>query len=246
MTAVVTASILLLASTGTWTLVLAVGVHGRSDVAVVLMAASLWVATVAALTGMMISRSRWARRLGLAVTVAHAVIAVISSVDAVWWAGAVVSAATAVSVAGPWLNGFVRALPAAAGPPQRAVVVPLLLTGTPFALGLANADDVAAALTGGGALVAGFWFIRALPLALLAVRVVWPLLALACAWFMGWPPGVVAAVMGVAVSAVAWDSSVTRAVVPLTQRGSVVAIPPELTPREVLDAADLDDRGRRK
>jgi hypothetical protein len=33
---------------------------------------------------------------------------------------------------------------------------------------------------------------------------------------------------------------------PPTETGSAYAIPPELTPPEILDAADLDERGRRR
>lgn len=246
MTAVVTAAILLLASTGAWTVVLARGLHAHPPTAVVLMAASLWVVTLASIAGMLISRSHWARRLGLALTFGHAAIALIAPVDPGWWVGGALTMAAAVSVAGPWLNGYVRALPAAAGPPARAVVVPILLVGTPFAVGLAGGDGIAAALVGGVALGAAFWFIRALPAALMVVRVVWPLTGLVGGAFMGWPRGMVAAAMGLAVAIVAWDSSVTRAVVPLVERGSVVPIPPELTPKEILDAANLDDKGRRR
>lgn len=246
MTAVVTAAILLLASTGAWTVVLALGLHSRPATAVVLMAVSLWVVTVASIAGMLISRSQWARRLGLTLTLGHATTAAIASVDPWWWVGAALSMAAAVSVAGPWLKGYVRSLPAAAGPPARAVVIPILLVGTPFLVGLAGGDRIAAALVGGGAFLTAFWFVRTLPAALMVVRVVWPLAALTGGWVMGWPAGTVAAAMGLTVATVAWDSSVTRAVVPLVERGSVVPIPPELTPREILDAADLDDKGHRR
>lgn len=245
MTAVMTAAILLLVSTGTWTVVLARGLHAHPPTAVVLMAASLWVVTVASVAGMLISRSHWARRLGWALTLGHAAIALIAPVDPWWWLAGALSMAAAVSVAGPWLNGYVRSLPAAAGPPARAVVVPILLVGTPFLVGLAGGDGIAAALVGGVALGSAFWFVRTLPAALMVVRVVWPLVGLVGGWFMGWPAGTVAAAMGLAVAIIAWDSSVTRAVVPLVERGSVVPIPPELTPREILDAAKLDDKGRR-
>jgi hypothetical protein len=246
MTSVVTAAILLLSSTGAWTVVLAIGSHPWRPVAVVLMAVSLWVATVSSLAGMMVARSRWGRRLGLAVTAAHAAMAVIAGIETWWWAAALLSMATAVALAGPWLNGYVRSLPATAGPPSRAVLVPLLLVGTPFLIGAVDGDGIADAVVGGAALVAAFWFIRTLPAALVVVRFGWPLVALAGAWSMGWPSGFVASGIAIAVSAVALHPSVTRAVVPLVQQGSVVPIPPELTPTEVLDAADIDDKGRRR
>ena len=246
MTSVATAAILLLVSTSAWTVVLAAGEHSLSPTARILVAASVWVATVTALTGMMISRSRWARRLALTVAASQGILALITEIAPWWWAAAALTAAAAVAVGGPWLNGYVRALPAAAGPPARAVIVPLLLVGAPFAIGISGGDDTAAAVVAGTALATAFWFIRTLPGALLVVRLIWPLVSLVGGWLIGWPSGAVAAAIGVAVSAVAWDASVTRAVVPLVQPGSVVPIPPELAPREVLDAADVDERGKRR
>lgn len=241
----VTAALLLIASTAAWTVVMALDASPRPATAVIAMAVSLWTAAVASVSGMMISRSRWARRTGLALAAAHGVIAVIWPVDGWWMAAAGLSAAAAISVSGPWLRGIVRSLPAAAGPPARAVLVPLLILAVPFVGGALGGDGAWFAIAALAALGAGFWFIRTWTGALVAVRIGWPLVALSLAWPIGGAAGVAVAALGVTVSVVAWDESVTRSVIPLVERGSLVPIPPELAPGDVLDAAGIDDRGRR-
>lgn len=241
---VVISSVLLLLSTGAWTAVLATAPHDYAGSSVVLMAVSLWVATVAALAGMLVVRSRWARRTGLGVTAAHALVAIACPVDVLWVVAATASVVAAISLAGPWLNGIVRSLPNASGPPNRAVLVPLLLMTVPFAVGVVAGEGIAAVIVGAASLVGAFWFIRTLPFALVVVRVIMPLIAVVCAWWLGWRAGVVAVALTGAAAWLAWHKSVTRAVIPLVERGTLVAIPPELAPRDVLDAARLDDRGR--
>ena len=49
-----------------------------------------------------------------------------------------------------------------------------------------------------------------------------------------------------AITYLAWTKPARIAVQPLVERGRPVPIPPELTPTEILDAAGLDDRGRKQ
>lgn len=244
MRSLLTSSSLLIFSTGAWTVVMALHPAPRPTVAVVGIAVSLWTATVAAIAGMVVSRSRWARRTALAVTAAQAILAVIWPVDGWWAAAAVAGVGTALAVGGPWLNGIVRSRPAASGPPTRVILIPLLLISVPFLLGVAGSGRAWALIAWLSALLAAFWFIRVLPGALIVVRLGWPVLALALAWPLGWPAGAVLAASGLALPALSWHSSVTTAVRPLVRQGSIVPVPPELAPRDVLDAANLDERGR--
>lgn len=244
MRSLLTSSVLLIASTGAWTVVMALDPAPRPAVAVIGIAVSVWTATVASIAGMVVSRSRWARRTALAVTAGQAVLAVIWPVGNWWAAAAVASVGTALAVGGPWLNGIVRSLPAASGPPYRAVLIPLFLIAVPFFLGVAGSPEMLAPVAWLGALLTAFWFIRVLPGALGVVRVAWPALALSLAWPLGLPTGAVLAACGVILAALSWHGSVTTAVRPLVRRGSIVPIPPELVPKDVLDAAHLDERGR--
>lgn len=243
----IVASALLMAATGAWTVVLATSPPpDHSGPAVVMMSVALWIATVAAVTGMLVVRGRWARRLALAVAVAHGVVALLPEPDGWWGAAAILSCGAAIAIGGPWLNGFIRQRPAAAGPPDRAVLLPLVLVTTAFAIGATGGGSAAAAVVGYSSFLVAFWFIRALPGALLLVRLGWPALALGLAWPIGGPAGVAAAAGAVAVAFLAWHETVHHALHPLVQPGSRVPIPPELAPRDVLDAAEIDDRGRPK
>lgn len=234
----------LLLTTAAWTVVLATSTVNRSGMGIVLLAVSLWIATVVALTGMLVARARWARRLGLGVTAAQGALALLIPLGAWWGVALILSALTAVSLGGPWLDGVIRGRPSASGPPTRAVLLPLILIGVPYLLGYSDAAGLEALIVAVAALVAAFWFIRILPGAVAAVRIIWPALALGLAFSMEWPAGVTTAAAAVAVATLAWHSSVRHAVHPLIETGSRVAIPPELAPPEILDAADVDDSGR--
>lgn len=241
---VAVASLLLVAATGAWTTILGWAAIDLSGVAVILTAVALWTATVAAVAGMLIARSRWARRLALGVTGGHGVIALLPAVDA-WWAGAaVLTCGAAIALGGPWLNGLIRQRPAAEGPPTRSVLVPLVLVAVAFAIGVLGGGGTAGAAVGFSALMTAFWFVRTLPGALIAVRIVWPAVALALALPAGVVVGATALIGAAVVAVLAWHESVRNSVHPLVERGSLVQIPPELAPRDVLDAADIDDRGR--
>lgn len=244
MTPTTLAALLLLAATGAWTLELGISPTPLTGSDVILVAVALWAASVTAVTGMLVRQGLWARRLALAVTVAHAVVALVPAPDPGWGGAAALSAIAAVVIGGPWLNGHIRPRPAASGPPPRVVLVPLVLLAAAFGIGISGGGDPAGAAIAYSGLGVAYWFIRALPAALVLVRVLWPLLALALAPFTGLPAGGVAAVGGVAVALLAWHPSVRTSVRPLVERGSTVRIPPELAPSDVLDAARLDDRGR--
>lgn len=236
----------LLLTTAAWTVVLATATSERSELGIILVALSLWIATVVSITGMLVARARWARRLGLAVTAAQGALALLIPPGTWWGLALILSAVTAVSLGGPWLDGIIRGRPSASGPPTRAVLLPLVLIGVPYLLGYVDAAGLEALIVAVTALLAAYWFVRTLPGALAAVRVVWPALTLGLAVPMGGQAGITAAAAAVAVAALAWHSSVRNAVHPLIETGSRVAIPPELAPREILDAADIDDSGRPK
>src|SRR5665811_2380273 len=108
MKALVTAALLLISSTAGWTVVMALDLSSRPAQSVIAMAVALWAGSVASLSGMMISRSRWARRTGMAVTFCQGVIAVIWPVNNWWIVSAILSVGVAISLGGPWLRGIVR------------------------------------------------------------------------------------------------------------------------------------------
>ena len=207
----------------------------------------LALATVA-VVGMTITGGRWAHRLGVLSVAAGLVVAAIRPVDGFWFAGLAASAAAGAALFMPQVTGRIRRLPAAAGPPQAAVVLPLVLLSVPFVLGvMAGTSDTWALLTVGlSAPVFAFAFSRVLPGGLVGLRIVWPLLALALSPLLSLPASVVTAITALLVAVVAWRPEVKAAFHPPREAGSTYPIPPELVPGEILDAADIDDRGRRR
>jgi hypothetical protein len=193
--------------------------------------------------GMSLNSSRWAYRLGWGVIAFTGVIAVGRPVDAAWLVGLLVSAASAVALVA--CAPAMRRLPSATGPGERAVLVPLLLLSVPAVLGLIVPGPTwALLLVGVTAPLTAYLYSRVILGGLLAVRVIWPLMALVVSPLLDWPGPVVGAVIAVGVAALAWHPSVKAAFHPPREVGSTFPIPPELTPKEVLDAARIDDTGK--
>jgi hypothetical protein len=197
--------------------------------------------------GLILNGGRWAHRLSLLSLGATSLIALIRDIDGWWIAGVVATALALVAMATPAATDLVRKLPSATAPPVRAVLLPLTLVVTPFLLGIAALGDAtwATLVVGLSAPLAAFWYARVLPGGLLGVRIVWPLLALSLAVFQPAAAGVISGLIGVGTAVLAWHPTVKVAFHPPHETGSTYAIPPELAPDEILDAAGLDDRGKR-
>ncbi len=232
----------------TWTVVLIVDAGPFVPTSVLLIGIGLLGMATASVVGIVVVGGRWARRLGLVVVGASALLALVRPIDPLWFLGLGATALAGASLFSPSVLAGIRKLPAATGPPERAVLVPLVLIGAPFILGIAS-NDAAPWVTltvGVAAPIAAFAYARVLSAGLLAVRVLWPALAITLAIPMGSWGGFTSVALGVLVLALAWDSSVRTAFHPPKEVGSAYPIPPELAPKEILDEAGIDDRGRRK
>ncbi|MPZ53009.1 MAG: hypothetical protein GEU79_09805 [Acidimicrobiia bacterium] len=215
-------------------------------VATLLVGVGLWVPGVASVVGMMVSRSRWAYLTAWAFVVVCMVLLVVRPIGALWVISLLFTTTTAAGLIGLGVRSIVRTRPAATGPPGAAVVVALSMSALALAVGLAAARsagwlELTVGMTGP---LAAFWFIKTLPGALLLARVVWPAALLVAAPWMDRVPMVVVILASVTTAIAAWRPEVRTSVRPLTTKGSRVRIPPELAPREVLDSAGLDDKGR--
>ena len=201
-------------------------------------------ATVAT-TGMAVVGARWAYRLGWMVTAATAVIAVVRPIDVAWVIGALSTMAAALAMVS--IAGRIRKLPAAAGPPSRAVLLPLVLLATPIALGVTASGPLWPALVIGlGALLTALLYTRVIFGGLVAARVIWPGASVALSLLLE-PAGTgVAIVVAIAVILLAWHPSAKIAFHPPRLTGSRFPIPPEIAPHQVLDAAHIDDTGNPK
>ena len=231
-----------------WTVALVVDADPFQPAPTLLIGVGLLATATVATIGMVVVGGRWAHRLGflsLGLTVA---LGVVRSVDAIWVIGVVATAASLLALLSPALLSRIRRLPSASGPPPRAIAPALILLVTPALLGFAGNDATAWALlvVGLSAPNSAFLYSRVLPGGLLGVRLVWPLAATALAPLLGLTAGGVAVAIAIAVAVAAWDRSVKASYHPPREVGTSYPIPPELAPPEILDAADLDERGRRR
>lgn len=207
----------------------------------------LAMATVATV-GMVVVGGRWAHRLGLVSIGFGLALALIRPID-VWWVFAVgLTGLATVALLSPGLTGGIRRLPSASGPPPRAIAPPLILLAAPCVLGLAGNEATPWALLVVGLSAPSFAFAysRVIPGGLLGVRLVWPVMTLALSPLLGLWGGITAAVLAVVVGGASWHRAVKASYHPPVEAGTTFPIPPELAPREVLDAADIDDTGRRR
>lgn len=204
--------------------------------------------TTVSVVGMTITGGRWAHRLGILSVAASLVVAGIRPLDGFWFLGLAGSTVAGAALFMPQVTGRIRKLPPASGPPQSAVVLTIVLLSVPFVLGvLARSSEPWAALTVGlSAPVFAFGFSRVIPGGLVGIRVVWPLLAVALSPLLSLAAATAVVLTALIVVALAWRSDVKAAFHPPREAGSSYPIPPELVPGEILDAADIDDRGRRK
>jgi hypothetical protein len=198
------------------------------------------------MVGLTVTGGRWAHRTSLCGVTAMLVLAALRPIDALWVIALVATLLAGIALLSPPLTSEVRRLPAATGPPIRAVLVPLILIGLPYVLGVAAWSDPSSGtlVVGLGAPLAALWFARVFPGGLYVVRLIWPALAIGLASTQPPAPASVSILAGVVIAVLAWHPSVGVAFHPPRETGTVYPIPPELTPREVLDSADLDDQGR--
>ena len=231
-----------------WTIALIVDGGPFDRISVFLISISLLGMATTSVVGIVIVGGRWARRLGLVVVGATALLAVVRPIDSLWIIGLASTSLAGAALFMPSLTAGVRKLPAAAGPPPRAVLLSLILLGTPLVLGVTQSGSApwATLVVGLTAPLAGFAYSRVLPGGLLAVRILWPVLAIGAAIPMGWPDGLISASLGILIAALAWDRSVKTAFHPPREIGSSYPIPPELAPQEILDEAGIDDSGKRR
>ena len=202
------------------------------------------VVVVAALVG----SARWSVPLGVGLAGSLAIVA-ISHPLTVW---AVVmmllAAAAAAGLIGTGLRGVVRLRPPADGPPRKAAALPLALLATPVVIGGLQPAGVGYGdwlLAAAGIVIAGS-YAKATPGALWLVRLGCPAMGVVAGFVVPFPQALLAIAFSAGLTWLAWSADARLAVQPLTTSGTTVPVPAELTPRDILDAAGLDEHGRRE
>lgn len=203
----------------------------------------LLLATVATV-GMVIVEARWARRTLVAVLATTLLVSLLRPLDPVAMAGLAATAAGLIVLLSPGVIPG-RRLPSAAGPPEKAVVMILAGLSAPLALGLVPAEPALwtpwlAAI----APVSVFLYSRRVVGGLALTRYGLAAVTVAAAFLVPPPHAVVALLVAATVTVLAWTASVSVAFRPPVETGSAYPIPPELTPKEILEEARIDERGR--
>jgi MFS family permease len=230
-----------------WTIALVVDSGPFQSAPTLLIGIGMMAAATVATVGMVVVGGRWAHRLGFAALGMTVIIAVIRPIDFWWVLGVITTAGAVLMLLSPSVTSMIRKLPSAAGPPPRAVAPALVLLVAPALLGFAGNDAAPWALlmVGLTAPLAAFLYSRVMPGGLLGVRVVWPAVALVLTPLLGWVAGSTASTLAAAVAVAAWHPSIKASYHPPREVGSTFPIPPGLAPKEVLDAARIDEKGRR-
>lgn len=214
----------------------------------VVLGVGLLVISAVSVVGAVAGASRWALRLGVAQAAVMVALGVLFPLTP-WTMAAMASAGVAgAGLAGGSFQALVRQRPPADGPPPRSVLLTLLLLVSPPLWALIASDGLGAP---GVVAVITAWvtmasYAKAIPGALAAVRVLSPLILVGTGVAEGLPSGAAIVVTAAGLVALAWSVDARIAVHPLAEPGTTVPIPPELAPRDVLDAAGIDDRGRRR
>lgn len=241
-------ALLVIVTTGIGVVHLMVGGGPWNDDAAALGALGLILFTVVTVAGTLIARSRWARNACIVLALTWLGVAAASPLSASSSVLLGSIAAVLVAATGPWLGRWLRRLPAAQGPPPRAVGALLFLLAVPAVAGLSAPGGVAWpswALSGWSVLLA-YALARGVSPALWGIRLAHPALSLAAGATAGLASVVLLGIVGVSAAVLGWTREVALAVTPLRPRRSeAVPFPPELVPPEVLRRAGLDERGRR-
>lgn len=229
-----------------WSWALGVGPAPLAPGSVLLVVVGLLAMATVGMVGVTVTGGTWAYRTLLAAVVSMLFLALVRPIDVVWVIALIATVLAGIALFVPKLTGSIRRLPPATGPPVRAVLIPLLLIGLPFLLGVAAWDDPSPGtlIVGLSAPLAALWFARVFPGGLYVVRLVWPALAVGLAFTQWLAPAIVSVLAGVGIGVLAWHRTVGVAFHPPREVGTVYPIPPELAPHEVLDSADIDEHGR--
>ena len=228
-----------------WVIALMVdpGIYGSISMA--LIGSGLLIGATVGTVGLVTMGARWARWTLVAGVATTFAIAIGRPVDGLWIVAISLGMMSLVYLLSPG-RGAIRKLPSASGPPPRAVLVTMLCLLAPLGLGLApiDANGWVAVVAIAGPLTA-LWYTRVVAGGLFAMRYGFPALALALAPLMGVAHATLSVALAVAIGVLARSADVAVAFRPLVKGGTAYPIPPELAPKEILEEAGIDDKGRR-
>lgn len=218
------------------------------DGAGVMVASGHLLLTAITIVGSLVGAARWSVGLGAVLAGVIAIPAVAHPIGPAWILMVGAAGLALAGLLGTGLRAVVRQRPPADSPPKKAAALVLGLLAGPVLIGALqpNGVDLFDWILAGGTVALAVWYSRAQPAALWATRLGLPITVTASLLAVPFPGSVAAAIGFAALTWLAWSTDARIAVIPLASPGRAVPIPAELAPGEILDAAGLDSRGRRK
>lgn len=212
----------------------------------VLFGIGLVLITAVSIVGMVGAAARWAHRMAIATAVVLIGLAITRPLSVATVSALMLGAVGLAGLVGGAMRGLIRQRPAADAPPTDSVILALILLVAPPAWAAASPAGIGrfgwvAAITVWLTMVL---YIKTGPFALGTVRLVVPVVLGVCAIAESGIPGLLIGLTAVVAGWYAWRPDTKLAVHPVATPGKPVPIPPELAPRDILDAAGLDDSGR--
>lgn len=206
------------------------------------------VLTAIAIVGALVGAARWSVGLGVGLTLVSVVVAIAHPVTPAWVIMLTAATVAASGLVGTRLQAVVRQRPPADAPPPRATALAIGMLTAPVVLGAVQPDGVDPLdwAMAGAAIAIAVVYTRAGVPAVWSTRIGLPLLTVASGLAVDFPETVIPMVTFGTLSVLAWTEEARLAAIPHAAPGRSVPIPAELAPNEILDAAGLDERGRRK
>ena len=203
-----------------WTIHLASEPDPFAADAALTVALGLVVISVIDAAGLLLSRGRWSRWLGYAIAGGEGTLFVLTEGTATGVVAIAVTGVALVGLAGPWLDGWIRARQAAEGPGPRPLTVVFGLLALLPAVGVASPSGLSAwhGVLGGAAVLLVWSYSRALLWALWAVRLGLPFISIPAIVSSPWGGAVLLAAITFVTSAAAWARESLLAVNPLIDR----------------------------
>jgi len=239
----------LVVSSVLWTVILSAGRDPFGTASGFMAGVGLLLLALVAVAGLLLASGRWSRLTGVAVGVSQVVIAASVANSALTVVAALASLTAVASLVSMGTTARRPRPPAADRPSPPAAALLVGLIAAPALMGIASPTVQRPAhwVAAGAGLGAGAMLARASSVALWAIRVGLPLVAIAATIASGWGGGMSVAVWGFVLTALAWRRELKVAVTPLTPlRAPGYRIPPQLTPTEILEAGGIDADGRPK
>jgi len=183
-----------------------------------------------AVAGLLLSRGRWSKHLSIATVGATLFLGVALKPGPWYWAGLVLTALAIVGLTGPWLQGWVRRLPAAEGPGTKPLIAVFAALAIVPAIGVASPSGLTLAhgFLGGAAVLLTWAFSRAELWGLWGLRLALPVFAIGPVIQSPWGGRLLLIGLVATVTAMTWTNEARIAVQPLLDRlpGPRVATPP--------------------